>query len=276
MAITAFIAINIFDINLPIIIIISGLLGFVFHFYKNYNKSNEFKKNNFINNEILQSSLKTLIKVLFIWFIIFSIIFYTNESILINLSIFFSQAALVTFGGAYALLPYVFQNIIESQGWLTSQQMIDGLALGESTPGPLIMIVTYVGFIVGWYNDILNISSPLISAILCGSIATFFTFLPSFAFIFIGAPIIELSKENKSLEIPLNFITSAVVGLIANLGYMLAYNSLWTDNNGIDYFDKHLLILIILSLLALTKAKVGILPLLITLGLTGMMMKIYF
>jgi len=276
MAITAFIAINIFDINLPIIIIISGLLGFVFHFYKNYNKSNEFKKNNFINNEILQSSLKTLIKVLFIWSIIFSIIFYTNESILINLSIFFSQAALVTFGGAYALLPYVFQNIIESQGWLTSQQMIDGLALGESTPGPLIMIVTYVGFIVGWYNDILNISSPLISAILCGSIATFFTFLPSFAFIFIGAPIIELSKENKSLEIPLNFITSAVVGLIANLGYMLAYNSLWTDNNGIDYFDKHLLILIILSLLALTKAKVGILPLLITLGLTGMMMKIYF
>jgi chromate transporter len=154
--------------------------------------------------------------------------------------------------------------------------MIDGLALGESTPGPLIMIVTYVGFIVGWYNDILNISSPLISAILCGSIATFFTFLPSFAFIFIGAPIIELSKENKSLEIPLNFITSAVVGLIANLGYMLAYNSLWTDNNGVDYFDKHLLILIILSLLALTKAKVGILPLLITLGLTGMMMKIYF
>lgn len=276
MAITAFIAINIFDINLPIIIIISGLLGFVFHFYKNYNKSNEFKKNNFINNEILQSSLKTLIKVLFIWFVIFSIIFYTNESILINLSIFFSQAALVTFGGAYALLPYVFQNIIESQGWLTSQQMIDGLALGESTPGPLIMIVTYVGFIVGWYNDILNISSPLISAILCGSIATFFTFLPSFAFIFIGAPIIELSKENKSLEIPLNFITSAVVGLIVNLGYMLAYNSLWTDNNGIDYFDKHLLILIILSLLALTKAKVGILPLLITLGLTGMMMKIYF
>ena len=157
MAITAFIAINIFDINLPIIIIISGLLGFVFHFYKNYNKSNEFKKNNFINNEILQSSLKTLIKALFIWSIIFSIIFYTNESILINLSIFFSQAALVTFGGAYALLPYVFQNIIESQGWLTSQQMIDGLALGESTPGPLIMIVTYVGFIVGWYNDILNI-----------------------------------------------------------------------------------------------------------------------
>ena len=87
------------------------------------------------------------------------LIIFTNESILIELSLFFSQAALVTFGGAYALLPYVFQNIIESHGWLTSQQMIDGLALGESTPGPLIMIVTYVGFIVGWYNDIFNFSS---------------------------------------------------------------------------------------------------------------------
>ena len=201
---------------------------------------------------------------------------YTNESILINLSLFFSQAALVTFGGAYALLPYVFQNIIESHGWLTSQQMIDGLALGESTPGPLIMIVTYVGFIVGWYNDILNLGSPITGALICAILATFFTFLPSFAFIFIGAPLIELTKDNKILEIPLNFITSAVVGLIVNLGYMLAYNSLWTDNNGSKNFDVHLLILIVFSLLALTKAKVGIVSLLITLALTGMMMKFYF
>ena len=154
--------------------------------------------------------------------------------------------------------------------------MIDGLALGESTPGPLIMIVTYVGFIVGWYNDILGLGSPIMGAILCATIATFFTFLPSFAFIFIGAPIIELTKDNKSLEIPLNFITSAVVGLIANLGYMLAYNSLWTDNKDIERFDIHLFILIVFSLLAITKAKVGILPLLVTLGLTGMMMRIYF
>ena len=174
------------------------------------------------------------------------------------------------------MLPYVFQNIIESHGWLTSQQMIDGLALGESTPGPLIMIVTYVGFIVGWYNDILDLGSPITGALICAVLATFFTFLPSFAFIFIGAPLIELTKDNKSFEIPLNFITSAVVGLIVNLGYMLAYNSLWTDNNGTKNFDIHLLILIVFSLLALTKAKVGILPLLITLALTGMMMKFYF
>ena len=275
-AVTAFLAINILDINLPIIIIIAGTIGFLFHYLKN---NNEYKKKSpleFFKNKVIKKSMKTLFIALSIWSIVFFFIIYTNESILINLSLFFSQAALVTFGGAYALLPYVFQNIIESHGWLTSQQMIDGLALGESTPGPLIMIVTYVGFIVGWYNDILNLGSPITGAIICAVLATFFTFLPSFAFIFIGAPLIELTKDNKSFEIPLNFITSAVVGLIVNLGYMLAYNSLWTDNNGTKNFDIHLLILIVFSLLALTKAKVGILPLLITLALTGMMMKFYF
>ena len=274
-AILAFISINILDINLPIIIIVAGLIGLSFHFIQSNDKyEKKYKKS--ISNTILKNSLITFSKSLFIWTIAFLLIIFTNESILIKLSLFFSQAALVTFGGAYALLPYVFQNIIESHGWLTSQQMMDGLALGESTPGPLIMIVTYVGFIVGWYNDIFNFGTPLLGALLCASVATFFTFLPSFAFIFIGAPIIELSKKNKALEIPLNFITSAVVGLIANLGYILAYNSLWTDNNKTENFDIHLFILIVLSLLALIKAKVGVLPLLLTLGLTGIMMKIYF
>ena len=274
-ALFAFLAINIFDINLPIIIILAGFIGLIFHKFQNQNTQNNDTKN-YIEKRIIKNSFITFSKSLLIWLIVFSVVLYFNESILVNLSLFFSQAALVTFGGAYALLPYVFQNIIETHGWLTSQQMIDGLALGESTPGPLIMIVTYVGFIVGWYNDILNIGSPLLGAILCASIATFFTFLPSFAFIFIGAPIIELSKQNKALEIPLNFITSAVVGLIANLGYMLAYNSLWIDNDKTEYFDIQLFILIVLSLLALEKSKVGVLPLLITLGLTGIMMKVYF
>ena len=276
MAISAFLAINILDLNLPIIIITAGVIGFLFHYFKNNNGYNRQSTLEFFKNKVIKKSIRTFLIALSIWLTVFFFILYTNESILINLSLFFSQAALVTFGGAYALLPYVFQNIIESHGWLTSQQMIDGLALGESTPGPLIMIVTYVGFIVGWYNDILNLGSPITGALLCAILATFFTFLPSFAFIFIGAPLIELTKDNKILEIPLNFITSAVVGLIVNLGYMLAYNSLWTDNNGSKNFDVHLLILIVFSLLALTKAKVGIVSLLITLALTGMMMKFYF
>jgi chromate transporter len=271
-AIIAFFSINVLDLNLPFIIISAGIFGLIFH-YINKDKNTKQLKN---PAKKFKKSLITFIKTILIWSSVFLIIVYSSENILINLSLFFSKAAMVTFGGAYALLPYVFQNIIESHGWLTSQQMIDGLALGESTPGPLIMIVTYVGFIVGWYNDILGLGSPLFGALLCASIATFFTFLPSFAFIFIGAPVIELSKKNKALEVPLNFITSAVVGLIANLGYMLAYNSLWTDNGGTENFDIHLFILIVLSLLAIIKAKVGVLPLLLTLGLTGMMMKLYF
>ena len=273
-AIIAFFSINVLDLNLPFIIISAGIFGLIFH-YINKDKNTKQLKNP-AKKKLFKKSLITFIKTILIWSSVFLIIVYSSENILINLSLFFSKAAMVTFGGAYALLPYVFQNIIESHGWLTSQQMIDGLALGESTPGPLIMIVTYVGFIVGWYNDILGLGSPLFGALLCASIATFFTFLPSFAFIFIGAPVIELSKKNKALEVPLNFITSAVVGLIANLGYMLAYNSLWTDNGGTENFDIHLFILIVLSLLAIIKAKVGVLPLLLTLGLTGMMMKLYF
>ena len=273
-AIIAFFSINVLGLNLPFIIISAGVFGLIFHYIKKDKNTKQLK--NPVKKKLFKKSLITFLKTILIWASVFLIIVYSSENILISLSLFFSKAAMVTFGGAYALLPYVFQNIIESHGWLTSQQMIDGLALGESTPGPLIMIVTYVGFIVGWYNDILGLGSPLFGALLCASIATFFTFLPSFAFIFIGAPLIELSKKNKALEIPLNFITSAVVGLIANLGYMLAYNSLWTDNGGTENFDIHLFILIVLSLLAIIKAKVGVLPLLLTLGLTGMMMKLYF
>ena len=273
-AIIAFFSINVLDLNLPFIIISAGIFGLIFHYIKKDKNTKQLK--NPVKKKLFKKSLITFLKTILIWASVFLIIVYSSENILISLSLFFSKAAMVTFGGAYALLPYVFQNIIESHGWLTSQQMIDGLALGESTPGPLIMIVTYVGFIVGWYNDILGLGSPLFGALLCASIATFFTFLPSFAFIFIGAPVIELSKKNKALEVPLNFITSAVVGLIANLGYMLAYNSLWTDNGGTENFDIHLFILIVLSLLAIIKAKVGVLPLLLTLGLTGVMMKLYF
>ena len=274
-AILAFAAINVLDANFPLIIISAAIVGLFFYFKENDNKNisqNSYK----LSNEIYKKSIKTFLITVILWSLGFALILLSREDILSNLSLFFSKAALVTFGGAYALLPYVFQNIIENHGWLTSQQMIDGLALGESTPGPLIMIVTYVGFIVGWYNDILSLGSPLLGAIICAVIATFFTFLPSFAFIFIGAPLIESSKKNKILNTPLNFITSAVVGLIANLGFILAYNSLWIDNGVTGYFDIHLFILLILSFLAITKAKVGILPLILTLALTGAMMKFYF
>lgn len=130
-----------------------------------------------------------------------------------KLSVFFTQAAFVTFGGAYAVLPYVAQVSVEKFNWLTNLQMIDGLALGETTPGPLIMVLVFVGFMAG-YNHFGN-------SLAMGTIGlvttTFYTFLPCFLFIFVGAPIIELTQENKKIKEILSLVTAAVVGVVLNL-----------------------------------------------------------
>ena len=224
---------------------------------------------------ILMSSLKTIIFGIMLWAISIYLIYSFNNNELLDLSLFFSKASVVTFGGAYSVLPYVYQNAIESYGWLTHQQMMDGLALGESTPGPLIMIVTFVGFLVGWLSNIPDGSSIITVAILFAFSATFFTFLASFIFIFAGAPLIEHTKKSTSLDLPLKFITSAVVGMILNLGIFLTYKTIFLDD-GSGEIDFYLVILIFLSFLALEKGKVGMIPLLVTSGLTGMMVKIYF
>ena len=141
------------------------------------------------------------------------------QSIYTQMGWFFSKAALLTFGGAYAVLPYVAQDAVQHYGWLSAQQMMDGLALGETTPGPLIMVVTFVGFVGGWLHS--GVLQPWQTGVLAASIATFFTFLPSFIFIFAGAPLIESTKQNLKLNAPLTAITAAVVGVIVSLGVYL-------------------------------------------------------
>jgi len=141
------------------------------------------------------------------------------QSPLTQMGLFFSKAALLTFGGAYAVLPYVVQGAVEQAHWLTPQQMIDGLALGETTPGPLIMIVTYVGFLGGWQTA----SSALaLNAIAGACVATFFTFLPSFIFVLAGGPMVEATRGEIRLTGPLSAISAAVVGVIASLALFFA------------------------------------------------------
>ena len=135
---------------------------------------------------------------------------------------FFSKAALVTFGGAYAVLPYVNQGAVEQHHWLTASQMIDGLALGETTPGPLIMVVTFVGFVGGWTHAAAQGLSPGIAGLLGGLVVTFFTFLPSFVFIFAGAPLVEATRGLRHFTAPLTAVTAAVVGVILNLAVFFA------------------------------------------------------
>jgi chromate transporter len=132
---------------------------------------------------------------------------------------FFTRMAMVTFGGAYAVLPYVVQAAVDRYQWVTMPQMMDALALGETTPGPLIMVVTFVGYLAGVSQS----ASPALAAL----VVTFFTFLPSFIFIFAGAPYVESTRSDFKLQAPLAAITSCVVGVIASLAVFFGWHTFW-------------------------------------------------
>jgi chromate transporter len=140
---------------------------------------------------------------------------------------FFTKAALLTFGGAYAVLPYVYQGAVGHYGWLTPTQMIDGLALGETTPGPLIMVVTFVGFVGGYVKAVFGPDSLFLAGATAALLVTWFTFLPSFIFILLGGPFIETTHNDLKFTAPLTAITAAVVGVILNLALFFGYHVLW-------------------------------------------------
>jgi chromate transporter len=146
---------------------------------------------------------------------------------LTQMSWFFTKAALLTFGGAYAVLPYVYQGAVEHYGWLTSGQMMDGLALGESTPGPLIMVVAFVGYLGGYLKAALGTTPLWLPGMAAACLVTWFTFLPSFVFIFAGGPLIESTHKHPRFTAPLTGIAAAVVGVILNLAVFFAYHVFW-------------------------------------------------
>jgi chromate transporter len=142
---------------------------------------------------------------------------------------FFTSAALLTFGGAYAVLPYVVQGAVDHYGWLSTPQIIDGLALGETTPGPLIMIVAFVGFLGGWAQQALGSGAALSSGIAGAVVATFFTFLPSFVFILAGGPLVERTRDTLKVGAALAGISAAVVGVIAAMALYFGQHVLWPE-----------------------------------------------
>lgn len=152
---------------------------------------------------------------------------FSWQGTLTQMAWFFTKAALVTFGGAYAVLPYVYQGGVEHYQWLTATQMIDGLALGETTPGPLIMVVAFVGFVGGWTKELFGPEALFLAGVAGASVATLFTFLPSFLFILIGAPLVEATHGDIKYTAPLTGITAAVVGVVLNLAVFFAYHVLW-------------------------------------------------
>ena len=172
---------------------------------------------------------------------------------------FFTKAALLTFGGAYAVLPYVYQAAVEHYQWVTPLQMIDGLALGETTPGPLIMVVAFVGFVGGWTTQFLGGDSLFLAGALAATVVTFFTFLPSFMFILLGGPLVETTHGDLKFTAPLTGITAAVVGVILNLAVFFAYHVLWPK--GLQGpFDWPSLVIGVAAFVALWRYKAGIMP----------------
>jgi chromate transporter len=174
---------------------------------------------------------------------------------------FFTKAALLTFGGAYAVLPYVYQGAVETHQWLSGPQMIDGLALGETTPGPLIMVVAFVGFVGGWLKQVLGPESLFLGGALAATVVTFFTFLPSFVFILAGGPLVEATHGKLGFTAPLSAITAAVVGVILNLALFFAWHVLWPQGFG-GRFDAVSALIGAAAAVALFRFKVGVMPLL--------------
>jgi chromate transporter len=199
---------------------------------------------------------------------------YGWEGALTQMGWFFTKAALLTFGGAYAVLPYVYQGAVEHYQWLSPHQMIDGLALGETTPGPLIMVVTFVGYVAGWTQELFGADRLFASGAVAATVVTYFTFLPSFIFILAGGPLVESTHGNLTFTAPLTGITAAVVGVIVNLALFFAYHVFWP--NGFEGpFDSVSALVGLLALLALLRYKITVIPVIIASGLAGMLLTFF-
>lgn len=191
------------------------------------------------------------------------------NDILVQEGLFFSKAALITFGGAYAVLPYVAQQAVEHYGWLSTGQMMSGLALAETTPGPLIIVLQFVGFVGAWQQP--GNLTPLLAGTLGAAMTSWATFLPSFLFVMAGAPFIERWRNGRVLGAILSGITAAVVGVILNLGVWFGGHMLFPAQGKLDPFA---LALAVLLFIALWKGRWGTLPIVAAGGVAGLLAKL--
>ena len=287
MALIAFIAIFYFQVSFPLIVIGAGVLGYIgLKIIPKYFDAELYKTEvhgsygpAIIDDNTPISSYAKFSWVRVVIFIVVGVgigvaalaVLYFKfgwDHTLTQMGVFFTKAALVTFGGAYAVLPYVYQGGVDYYGWLTATQMIDGLALGETTPGPLIMVVTFVGFVGGWTKELFGTELLPLAGIVAACVVTFFTFLPSFLFIFIGGPAIEATRGDLHFTAPLLGITASVVGVIINLAVFFAYHVLWpTGFEGI--FDWVSLLIGIMAFILLFKFKIDIVKVIIACALIG-------
>jgi len=278
MAALAFVAIFFLNIPFPSIVLMAGLIGYIGAHYApekfkaggHHAESGESFGPALIDDDtpIPEHARFKWIRLLMfgmvglaIWGAVMLMLLLSHgwEGTLTQMGWFFTKAALLTFGGAYAVLPYVYQGGVEHYAWLNGSQMIDGLALGETTPGPLIMVVAFVGFVGGWTKEIFGPEMLPLAGAAGAGIATLFTFLPSFLFILLGGPTVEATRHDIKLTAPLTGITAAVVGVVLNLAVFFAYHVLWPQGFEAP-FEWFSLLIGIAAFAALFKYKIGIVP----------------
>ena len=293
MAVLAFLAIFALDVPFPYIVLMAGLIGYAGSHYRpelfraggHHAESDKSYGPALIDDDTPvpdHAKLKWVrllaiaLTGLAIWVIVMVMLTLTYgwDGTLTRMGWFFTKAALVTFGGAYAVLPYVYQGGVEDYLWLNGTQMIDGLALGETTPGPLIMIVAFVGFVGGWTKEIFGPEMLALAGAAGAGIATLFTFLPSFMFILLGGPAVEATRHDVKFTAPLTGITAAVVGVILNLAVFFAYHVLWPE--GLDGpFEGFSLLIGAAAFIALFRYKVGVVTVIGACAVIGLAYSLY-
>lgn len=255
LAALAFIAIFFFQVPFPYIVIAAGLIGFLggkiredkFYVIKGH-KAKADGEEGLIDSYIqpvkpaLAQSISTALFWLLLWFapIVLLITLFGMQHVFTQESLFFSKSAVVTFGGAYAVLAYISQKAVETYGWLQPGEMLDGLGMAETTPGPLIQVVQFVGFMGAYRNP--GTLDPIIAGVIASLLVTWVTFIPCFLFIFLGAPYIEYLRNNKNLSTALSGITAAVVGVVLNLGVWFTLNTLFGTVNEKNIYGIRLMI----------------------------------
>jgi len=289
----AFVAIFAFDVPFPVIVIAAGIVGYIggrvapdkfsmrsaAHGAANAGYGPALIDDDTPTPEHARFAWSRLIGYtafsLAVWFAALFALWaaFGWQDTLTQMGWFFTKAALLTFGGAYAVLPYVYQGGVEHYGWLSATQMIDGLALGETTPGPLIMVVAFVGYVGGWTKALFGPEALFLAGTAGAVVATFFTFLPSFVFILVGGPLVESTHGDLKFTAPLTGITAAVVGVVLNLALFFAYHVLWPAGLS-GSFDWPSAAIGLAATIALFRFKLGVVPLIGICAFTGLVLRL--
>jgi chromate transporter len=284
LATLAFVAIFFFHVPFPVIIVAAGMLGFLGGKFW-LRKFNVIKGHAAAGGDEAQMALhphaqiaptvgrglRVIAVCLVLWWtpVLLLGLWHGWQSVFVKESVFFSKAAMVTFGGAYAVLPYVTQAAVTKYGWLQAGQMLDGLGLAETTPGPLIMVLQFVGFMGGWHNA--STLSPWQAGIIGALITTWVTFVPCFLWIFLGAPYIERLRDQAKLNSALSAITAAVVGVVLNLAVWFGLHTLLPERGSVNWFA---VVVGLVAFLGMLRWKWDVVPVVLGSGAVGLLYRL--